>query len=162
MKLFYFLSRNISYTFAVAFLTNILGWLTVGFSYFLASSFVLTSYDKVTGLFFQWLPIVFLSISFLYFVAFGFFTPVKIPAIFKRHRRINTLFSRNMKIDEGDLENYYGDFSDLVMNNTASSVIIAVVTGSAMVVTAFIRKSGDVGGFEYVCRYKEFLRHMST
>jgi sigma-B regulation protein RsbU (phosphoserine phosphatase) len=137
MKLFYFLSRNISYTFAVAFLTNILGWFTVGFSYFLASSFVLTSYDKVTGLFFQWLPIVFLSVSFLYFVSFGFFTPVKIPAFFKRHRRINSLFSRNMKADESDLKNYYGDFSDLVMNNTGSSVIIVVITGAAMMITAF-------------------------
>lgn len=138
MKLFYFLSRNISYTFAVAFVTNIIGWLAVGFSYFLASSFVLTSHDKVTGLFFQWLPIVFLSVSFIYFVFFGFFTPVKIPALLKRHRRVNTLFSSNMKADESDLKQSYGDFSDLVMNNTASSVIIAVVTGSAMVVTAFI------------------------
>jgi len=137
MKLFYFLSRNISYTFAVAFLTNILGWLTVGFAYFLASSFVLTSYDKVTGLFSQWLPIIFLSISFVYFIIYGFFTPIRIPAMLKRHRRVNTLFSTNMKADESDLKNYYGDFSDLVMNNTASSVIIVVTTGAAMAVTAF-------------------------
>lgn len=138
MKLFYFLARNVSYTFAVAFLTNIFAWLTLGFSYFLASSFVLTSYDKVTGLFLQWLPIVFLSISFIYFVAFGFFTPIKIPAFLKRHRRINAIFSKDMKAYDKDLKDCYGDFSDLVMNNSSTSVIIVVVTGVAMAVTAFI------------------------
>ena len=138
MKLFYFLARNISYTFAVAFFTNIFGWVTLGFSYFLASSFVLTSYDKVTGLFLQWLPIVFLSISFIYFIVFGFFTPVKIPAFLKRHRRINAIFSKNMKVDDKNLKDSYGDFSDLVMNNTSTSSIIVVVTGIAMAVTAFI------------------------
>jgi len=137
MKLFYFLSRNISYTFSVAFFTNIFGWLAIIFSYFLASSFLLISYDKITNIFFQWLPLIFLSLSFMYFVFFGFFTPVKIPALLKRHRRINTLFSRNLKAEDAYLKNSYGDFSDLVMNNTSSSVIIIVASGVAMVVAAF-------------------------
>ncbi len=137
MKLFYFLSRNISYTFSVAFFTNIFGWLAIIFSYFLASSFLLISYDKITNHFFQWLPLIFLSFSFIYFVFFGFFTPVKIPALMKRHRRINTLFSRNLKAEDAYMKNSYGDFSDLVMNNTSSSVIIIVATGAAMTVMAF-------------------------
>jgi len=137
MKLFYFLSRNISYTFSVAFFTNIFGWLAIIFSYFLASSFLLISYDKITNHFFQWLPLIFLSFSFIYFVFFGFFTPVKIPALMKRHRRINTLFSRNLKAEDAYMKNSYGDFSDLVMNNTSSSVIIIVATGAVMTVMAF-------------------------
>lgn len=156
MKLFYFLSRNISYTFSVAFFTNIFGWLAVIFAYFLASSFLLISYDKITNLFFQWLPLVFLTISFIYFVFFGFFTPVKIPALSKRHRRINTVFSRNMKSEEPFLKDSYGDFSDLVMNNTSASVIIVSVTGIAMIVVAF-NNFFITGNFTYI-EFKSAVR----
>ncbi len=132
MRIFYFLARNISYTFAVTFVISIFGLIEGLFSYIIASSFVLTSYAKIIKFFIQWLPPVFLGVMLLSYIASGFLMPVKIPAFLKRHRRINNSFKQDLKSEPKSLKEIYGDFSDLVMNNTTASVFFILITGIAM------------------------------
>lgn len=132
MRSFYFLARNISYTFAVTFFISLFGLLEGMFSYVIASSFVMTSYAKIVKIFIQWLPPVFIIIILLFYIASGFLMPIKIPALLKRHRRINKVFKQNLKIDQASLKETYGDFSDLVMNNATASVFFILLTSMAM------------------------------
>ena len=132
MRIFYFLARNISYTFAVTFFLSIFGLLEGLFSYVIASSFILSSYAKIIKVFVQWLPPVFLIVILLTYIGSGFLTPVKIPALLKRYRRINRVFRNNLKADADYLKETYGDFSDLVMNNTTASVFFVLLTSAAM------------------------------
>jgi len=123
MKIFYFLARNISYTFAVTFFICIVGIIEGIISYTIASAFVLSSYLKIAKIFIQWLPPIFLVVIFFFFIASGFLTPIKIPAFLKRHRRINVIFKNNLNTGETSLKRAYGDFSDLVMNNTTGTLL---------------------------------------
>ena len=156
MKLFYFLSRNVSYTFAVSVFTSFYAWIGGLFSYFIASSFILSSYDVIIGIFQQWLPVVFLSVTVLFFIAFGFFTPVKIPAFLRRYRRINSVFKNGMKPGKNNLKDVYGDFSDLVMNNTSFSVFFMILTGMSMVMLGFYKFyiTGDLSLVELKSLFK--------
>ncbi len=140
MRIFYFLARNISYTFAVTFFISLFSVVEGFISYTASSAFVLTSYAKVMRIFIQWLPPVFLFVIFLFYIAFGFLTPIKIPALMKRHRRINRVYKNNLKVETGFLKETYGDFSDLVMNNTASQHIFILLI--AMIMAA-------IGGWKY-------------
>lgn len=132
MRGFYFLARNISYTFAVTFFISIFGLIEGLFSYVIASSFIMISYAKIVKIFIQWLPPIFLLTMFIFYILSGFLTPINIPAILKRHRRINKVFRNNLKTDNELLKETYGDFSDLVMNNTTASVIFVITTSLAM------------------------------
>jgi hypothetical protein len=93
MRLFYFLARNISYTFAVALFISVIGFFEGIYLYLIASSFILTSYEKIFRIFLQWLPAVFGIVSISYYLFSGMFTPIRIPAAMKRHRRI-TVYSK--------------------------------------------------------------------
>jgi len=132
MRSFYFLARNISYTFAVTFFISIFGLVEGLFSYVIASSFILSSYAKIVKIFIQWLPPVLIILIFFFYIASGFLTPVKIPAFMKRHRKINNAFKNNLKTDPELLKETYGDFSDLVMNNTTASVLFVILSGLIM------------------------------
>ena len=125
MRLFYFIARYISYTFAVALFISIVGFFEGFYLYLIASSFILTSYEKIFRIFLQWLPVIFSITMFLYFVFSGMFTPIRIPSLMSRHRRINRVFKAEFKTDDSQKE-LYGDFSDLVMNNTTASAFITV------------------------------------
>lgn len=132
MRIFYFLARNISYTFAVTFFISMFGIIEGLFSYIIASSFVMTSYAKIVKIFVQWLPPVFIITMLIFYILSGFLMPIKIPAFLKRHRRINNVFKMNLKADPDSLKETYGDFSDLVMNNTTASVFFILLTSAAM------------------------------
>lgn len=132
MRIFYFLAKNISYTFAVTFFISMFGIIEGMFSYIIASSFVMTSYAKIVKIFVQWLPPVFIITMLIFYILSGFLMPIKIPAFLKRHRRINNVFKMNLKADPDSLKETYGDFSDLVMNNTTASVFFILITSAAM------------------------------
>lgn len=138
MRLFYFLARNISYTFAVAFFISVVGFFEGFYLYLIASSFILTSYEKIFRLFLQWLPVVFCVVSISYYIFSGLFTPIRIPAVMKRHRRINRVFKENLKTDD-PVKEIYGDFSDLVMNNTTASAFYAIFIALGMILIAFFK-----------------------
>jgi sigma-B regulation protein RsbU (phosphoserine phosphatase) len=141
MRIFYFLAKNISYTFAVTFFLSIFGLIEGLFSFVIASSFVMTSYSKIVKIFLQWLPPVFIAVIFLFYIASGFLMPVKIPAMLKRHRRINNIFRKDLKADPDSLKETYGDFSDLVMNNTTASVVFVLLTSLAMTAICYLKFS---------------------
>ena len=149
MRLFYFLARNISYTFAVAFFISVVGFFEGMYSYLLASSFILASYEKLFTIFIQWLPIVFGINLILFFIFSGFFTPVKLPAFMKRHRRINRIFKSDFT-SEFPLKEAYGDFSDLVMNNTTASALFSIAVAIGMMIVTFYKfyMAGDISLFE--------------
>jgi sigma-B regulation protein RsbU (phosphoserine phosphatase) len=131
MRLFYFLARYFSYTFAVAFFVSIICIFETIFTYMVSSSFILSSYEKISKFFIEWLPIV-LGVTILFHWIFsGLLTPIKIPAFMKRHRRINALYRANMKVEDHP-KDYYGDFSDLVMNNTTTAVLLVVFIAFAL------------------------------
>lgn len=132
MRIFYFLARNISYTFAVTFFISMFGIIEGLFSYIIASSFVMTSYAKIVKIFVQWLPPVFIITMLIFYILSGFLMPIRIPALLKRHRRINNVFKQNLKSEPDSLKETYGDFSDLVMNNTTASVFFVLITSAAM------------------------------
>jgi len=132
MKIFYFIARKISYTFAVTFFISLFGLIELVFAYLIARLFVLSSYSKITDIFTQLLPPVFIITTLLLYIAYGLLTKIKIPAILKRHRRINNLFNNNLKTEPGLLKEAYGDFSDLVMNNTVAAVLFIIVINIAM------------------------------
>lgn len=149
MRIFYFLARNISYTFAVAFFISIVGFFEGIYLYLIASSFILTSYEKIFGIFLQWLPIIFGFNLMVYYIFSGFFTPVKIPAFMKRHRRINSEFNSQFKNSES-IKELYGDFSDLVMNNTTASAFFTVSIAAGMMLVSFYKFyfTGEISYFE--------------
>ena len=98
MKLFRFLAKNISYTFAVAFYVSVAAWLEGLLCYVVASSFVLSSYDKILKLFIQWLPMFLMVFTFILYVIYGFLTPAGIPALMGRHRRLNLVYKKKMEL----------------------------------------------------------------
>lgn len=137
MSFFYFLARNISYTFAVAFVISMFALIQFTAAYFVSSAFVLISFEKIVRIFIRYLPLVFIIISLIFYIASGFLSPVKIPAFMRRHRRINKIFRNGLKTDTKYLVNAYRDFSDLVMHNTTGSVIFVLLVGISMVGVGF-------------------------
>ncbi len=133
MRFFYFLARNISYTFAVAFVLSIFALVQISVAYFVSSAFVLISFDKIVRFFLKYLPLIFIIMSLLFYIASGFLMPVKVPALMRRHRRVNRIFKNNLKTDAQYLVNAYHDFSDIVMHNTTGSVIFVLLVGLSMI-----------------------------
>lgn len=149
MRLFYFFARYISYTFAVAFFISIVGFFECIYLYLIASSFILTSYEKIFRIFLQWLPVILSVVTISYLIFSGLFTPIKIPAFLKRHRKINRVFKADIKTDDS-LRELYGDFSDLVMNNTAASAFFSVAIALGMIGVVFFKfyLMGEISIFE--------------
>lgn len=139
MRLFRFLARNISYTFALAFFVSIAAWIEGALSYAIASSFVLSSYNKILKIFIQWLPLFLMSFTVVFYIIYGFLTPAGIPAFSRRHRRLNTIYKNKMEAGDNSLKEVYGDFSDLVMNTTTISSFLVVAVSLSMAALAFIK-----------------------
>lgn len=138
MRLFYFLARNISYTFAVVCFISVVGYFEGLYTYLIASSFILASYQKIFRIFLQWLPLIFAIMTFIFFIFAGILTPVKIPAFLRRHRRIDASFKKGFE-DETLHKQLYGDFSDLVMNTTTSCVFFTVFIAISMISVIFYK-----------------------
>lgn len=156
MRLFRFLARNISYTFALAFMLCIAAWIEVVLSYGIASIFVLGSYYKILRLTIQWLPHYLMIFMIIFFIAYGFLTPVGIPAILKRHRRLNAIYKNKMDFKGYSGKDIYGDFSDLVMNTTAASVLFVAAVSVSMAGLAFY-KHYSVGEITFI-EFKYMMR----
>jgi len=136
MRLFYFLARNISYTFAVSFFTVFGGWLASFFGLFLGSAFIFFAYEKLVNVMSFWFVISVLIASLFHYIQFGLLTPLKIPALLKSHRMINKAFKRKLQVGDARLKKVYKNFSYLVMHNTVSSIIYTAVTGLIFVLIA--------------------------
>lgn len=132
MKLFRFIAKNISYTFAVAFVTVLFGFIASVFGIVLGSSFIIFSFDKLFALLLKWVPASVLIASILHFIQFGFFTPVMVPALFKSHRMMNRAYKSGMKININDLKTMYSYFSDFTLHNTFAAIFYSIISGIAL------------------------------
>ncbi len=141
MKLFRFIAKNISYTFAVALVTVLFGFIASVFGLVLGSSFIIFSFDKLFALLLKWLPVSTLIASFLHFIQFGFFTPVKIPALFKSHRRMNRAYKSDMEISINDLKTMYSHFSDFTLHNTIAAVFYTIISGILQIIFTYLEYS---------------------
>ena len=123
MRLFYYLARNISYTFSVVFFTVLIGWITIAFSIFFGSAFIIVTYEQLWPVLLKWLPITTLIITLCHFIQFGFLSPLKIPPFLKAHRAINSAYVRDFQLDDERLKELYIYCSDLPMHNTLACVL---------------------------------------
>ncbi len=136
MRFFYFIAKKISYTFSLAFLTILGGWMAAVFSYFLGTSFILSSYDMIIDIFLKWLPWAVLVPTVLHYLHFGLLNPIKIPAFTKPLRHINKNFygSRlNADIDDADLKSLYKYLSDLPLYNTITAAFGAFIASISLI-----------------------------
>ncbi len=130
MRLFYYIAERIGYTFAVAFFTIPIAWILGIFGFFLASSFIIFSYEKLVPLLIKWLALGVLIPTILHYLQFGMLTPVGIPAFLKSHRRINRQFKEGYdELPVERLENQYGYVCDLPMYNLIFAVFYVAVAG---------------------------------
>ncbi len=133
MKIFRFIAKNISYTFAVSLVTVLFGLIAAIFGLVLGSSFIVFSFDKLFILLLKWLPVSVLIASILHFIQFGFFTPIKIPALFKSHRMMNRAYKSDMDIHINDLKTMYSYFSDFTLHNTFAAVFYSIISGILLI-----------------------------
>lgn len=135
MKFLQYIARNISYTFAIALVTVTIGWLVGIYGFFLGSSFIIMSYDKLSGNIIKWLPLSIAIPSMIHYIHFGLLTPLGIPAFFKPLRVINRTYRDNMQAEPEDMEKIYANFSDLPMINMLTTVFYTAMVG--LIVVAF-------------------------
>ncbi len=136
MKLFYFLARRISYTFAITFYTILLGWLGILFGILYGNSFFVFSYDKILPFMLQFIPIGGLASTVLHMLHFGLLTPLGVPAVIRTHRIINSSFRNDFELSDKELVRVYGYFSDLPMHNLITATLYTllgtmIITGAA-------------------------------
>ncbi|MBN2079162.1 MAG: SpoIIE family protein phosphatase [Spirochaetes bacterium] len=117
MRFFHFLARKISYTFAIAFVTVFGGWIGGLFAFFLGTSFIIISYEKLTEFLMRWLPLAVAIPVVIHYIQFGLLTPLRIPAFFRPLREVNTAYHNDFDVPEQDLVRIYSHFSDLPMYN---------------------------------------------
>ena len=129
MKGFYLIARTISYTFAVAFYTIITGVFALVTGAFLGTSYVLFPYERYMFLFQFEIPVALGIVSVIYFIQMGLFTPIKIPAFMKNHRKINRAFKANLNIEKEELHDTYLAFTDLVMHNFMAGILACATVG---------------------------------
>jgi serine phosphatase RsbU (regulator of sigma subunit) len=135
MRFIRFLARHISYTFAVSFVTVMIGWILGVVGFFLGTSFIIISYKKLAADFAWLLPMAFALPTFLHYIEFGLLTPLKVPAVFKSLRNINRAYDAGFEISQDELPPVYGYFTDLPMYNLMAAVFNITLT--AIIITGF-------------------------
>ncbi|TFH42745.1 MAG: tetratricopeptide repeat protein [Chrysiogenales bacterium] len=123
MRFFHFIARHVSYTFALAFFTVIGGWIGGLFAFFLGTSFIIISYEKLTIFLIRWLPLAVAVPVLIHYVQFGMLTPLRIPALFRSLRDVNRAYRSSFDIPEGDLVRVYSHYSDLPMYNLLTATL---------------------------------------
>jgi phosphoserine phosphatase RsbU/P len=156
MRFFHFLARNISYTFALAFITIIASWILSVFAFFLGTSFIIISYDKLSLFFMKWLPVAVAIPVVMHYVQFGLLTPVGIPAFLKSLRAVNKAYRDKLEIPVDDMVEVYTNYSDLPMINLIVAVINTAFAGVMIVLMSFFeyRYRGSYSSIEFLAVVK--------
>lgn len=129
MKFFQFLAKNITYTFALSAITVATSWVLSVFAFFLGTSFIMISYEKLTLFYMKWLPVAVAIPTVLHWFLFGMLNPLGIPAYLESLRTVNRAYKNNLDIPEEDLAKVYTHFSDLPMYNLLTSTVLTAVAG---------------------------------
>ena len=135
MRFVKFLAKHVSYTFAVAFITVMVGWILGIVGFFWGTSFIIISSEKLSTYLAQWLPLAVALPTLLHYVEFGLLMPLKVPAVFKPLRNINRAYEAELEIPAEDLPPVYGYFTDLPMFNMLAAVFNITLT--AIIIIGF-------------------------
>ncbi len=137
MKFFQFLAKNISYTFALVAITVASSWLLSVFAFFLGTSFIMISYDKLSFFYIRWLPVAVAIPTLMHWVMFGMLTPLKVPAFMEQLRAVNTAYKNKLEMPDEDLKKVYSNFSDLPMYNLIAATLLTAFAGLIILALAF-------------------------
>jgi sigma-B regulation protein RsbU (phosphoserine phosphatase) len=102
------------------------------FGFFVGTSFIIASYDKVSQYILQWFPLSVAIPVVLHYIMFGMLTPLKIPAILKPLREVNIAYQIDLEVPTDDLYRVYIYFTNMPMYNlivSAANVILAGTIG---------------------------------
>ncbi|HOW81057.1 MAG TPA: SpoIIE family protein phosphatase [Spirochaetota bacterium] len=146
MRFFYFIARNISYTFAISLYTVFFGWVVGVFGVLMGTAFNYFPYDR----FFFFMkfvaipPIIVASLG--HYIVFGLLTPLGIPALMSLHRYINKGFKKREETDIEEIKKLYGAFSDLPLHNLAHSLFwIFFIAVIIILVSLYAVKVSNLG-----------------
>ncbi|HPV43484.1 MAG TPA: SpoIIE family protein phosphatase [Spirochaetota bacterium] len=137
MKFFRFLAKNINYTFALSAITVSSSWVLGVFAFFLGTSFIMISYDKLTLFYMKWLPVAVAIPTLVHWIMFGLLAPLKIPPFMEPLRAVNEAYRNNLEIPEEDLKKVYTNFSDLPMYNLLHCTLLTAFAGLIILALAF-------------------------
>lgn len=137
MKFFRFLAQNINYTFALSAITVATSWVLSLFAFFLGTSFIMISYDKLSLFYMKWLPVAVAIPTLVHWVMFGLLAPLKIPPFLEPLRAVNEAYRNNLDIPEEDLKKVYSNFSDLPMYNLLHCTLLTALAGIIILGLAF-------------------------
>ncbi len=141
MRLFYFVARKISYTFAVAFITVFGGWVGITFAFFLGTSFLITTQDYLVSLILKWLPVAAGTVTVMHYVQFGMLTPLGIPAFQASLRAINRYLygdELDRSIGDDELKRLYVHVAELPVVNLVTTFFYIVLGPAFMVLYIYI------------------------
>jgi sigma-B regulation protein RsbU (phosphoserine phosphatase) len=141
MRFFYFIARNISYTFAISLYTVFFGWLIGIVGIFMGYSFIFFSYDKFLSMGFMITLVPVVVASLLHLIFFGMLSPLGVPAVMPAHRQVNSAFKKSGDRDVEEMRKLYGIFSDLPLHNLVVSLLCIAVIAIAI-----------ISGFYYIYR----------
>lgn len=153
MRIFHFIARHVSYTFAVCFLSIMTSWVLAVLAFFLGTAFIIVSYEKLSSYFIRALPIAVAIPTFLHYLHFGLLTPLKIPAFSLPLREVNRAYKQGLEIPSDDLKRVYGYFSDLPMHNLIAAALYTAVAGLIIII---------VSAYEYYLSGKYSLSEIQT
>ncbi|HPG51671.1 MAG TPA: hypothetical protein PLL11_13940, partial [Spirochaetota bacterium] len=97
MRFFRFLAKNISYTFAIALISVFSSWVLSILAFFLGTSFIVISYDKLSTNLMKWLPIAVAIPTLIHYIMFGMLEPIGIPAFLKSLRAVNRAYRDDLE-----------------------------------------------------------------
>ncbi|MBP7738808.1 MAG: SpoIIE family protein phosphatase [Spirochaetes bacterium] len=145
MKFFQFLAKNITYTFALSAITVATSWVLGVFAFFLGTSFIMISYEKLTLFYMKWMPVAVAIPTVLHWFLFGMLNPLGIPAYMEPLRAVNRAYKNNLDIPEEDLAKVYTNFSDLPMYNLLTSTVLTAVAGIIILALSYYEYRFGVG-----------------
>jgi phosphoserine phosphatase RsbU/P len=137
MRFFRFLAKNISYTFAITLISVFSSWILSILAFFLGTSFIVISYDKLSSYLMKWLPIAVAIPSLIHYIQFGLLEPIGVPAFLKSLRAANRAYKNNMEVPAEDLTAVYTNFSDIPMINLIIAVINTAMAAVIVIALSF-------------------------
>ena len=145
MRFFRFLAKNISYTFAITLFSVFSSWILSILAFFLGTSFIVISYEKLSSYLMKWLPIAVAIPSLMHYVMFGLLEPVGVPAFLKSLRAVNRTYRNNMEVPSEELTAVYTNFSDIPMVNLIVAVLNTALAAVIVIGLSFYEYQFSVG-----------------
>lgn len=145
MRFFRFLAKNINYTFTIALISVCSSWVLSVLAFFLGTSFIVISYDKLSTYLMKWLPIGVAIPSMIHYVMFGLLEPIGIPAFSRSLRAVNRAYRNNLEVPDEELTAVYTNFSDIPMINMLTAAANTVLAPIIVIAFSFYEYRTSAG-----------------